>query len=68
MLDSVKSVNIAAAYTANSYKNDRDLNELKEVFNEKINSSAEKTVEVEKSMALDKVQISPEALALMQTA
>lgn len=66
MLDSVKSVNIAAAYTANNYKTDKDLNELKTVFNEKISADQKKTVEIEKSMILDKVQISPEALELLK--
>lgn len=68
MLDSVKSVNIAAAYTANSYKTDRDLSELKDVFNEKLQDRKDVAPEQPgKPMNLDKVQLSSEALALLQT-
>jgi hypothetical protein len=69
MLSSIKSVNIAAAYSANNYKNEKDLNELKEAFNENLKNKPEqpeKNSLKDKSMNLDKLDLSKEVQELLK--
>ena len=66
MLDSIKSINLVSAYTANGFKKDRDLSEVKDLFKANmINEDIKNDKTVKKKT--DILEISSEALKLLNS-
>ena len=65
MLDSIKSINLVSAYSAKSFKDDRDLSELKYLFNVTKENNNEHANTINKKT--DSVEISEEALKLLNS-
>ncbi len=64
MLDSIKSINIISAYSANNFKTERNLSEVKDLFENKLKEKNE-TEDLNSIKKSDRVEISDEALKLL---
>ncbi len=66
MLNSIKSVNLLSAYSAQGFKDDRDLSEIKDLFKTKSKENG-KEIENNLNKKNDSVEISEEALKLLNS-
>jgi hypothetical protein len=66
MLDSIKSINIVSAYSAKDFKTDRDLSEVRDLFKSEFEKKDVKKHEIKNEKKNDVVEISQEALNLLE--